>query len=83
MARYNKVNLVEDLLLQDIFATTSKKRVTELVDDILATIQERVVEGDEVTFAGFGKFEKYERENGSFKPKFTAYKDFKDAVTTV
>ena len=83
MARYNKVNLVEDLLLQDIFATTSKKRVTELVDDILAIIQERVVEGDEVTFAGFGKFEKYERENGSFKPKFTAYKDFKDAVTTV
>ena len=83
MARYNKVNLVEDLLLQDIFATTSKKRVTELVDDILAIIQEHVVAGDEVTFAGFGKFEKYERENGSFKPKFTAYKDFKDAVTTV
>lgn len=83
MARYNKVNLVEDLLLQDIFATTSKKRVTELVDDILAIIQERVAEGDEVTFAGFGKFIPHTGKNGKLRPRFMAYKDFKDAVTTV
>ena len=83
MARYNKVSLVEDLILQDVFADVSKKRVTELVDDILSLIQEHVVAGDEVTFAGFGKFEKYQRENGSFKPKFSAFKDFKDAVSAV
>ena len=83
MARYNKTNLVEDLLLHDLFAEASKKRVTDLVEDIFNLIQERVVAGDDVAFAGFGKFEKYQRENGSFKPKFTAFKDFKDAVSAV
>ena len=83
MARYNKTNLVEDLILQDIFAEVSKKRITELVDDIFDLIQARVVAGDDVAFAGFGKFEKYQRENGSFKPKFSAFKDFKDAVSAV
>ena len=80
MARYNKQSLVEELLLHDIFANTSKTKTTQFVDDLLDMIQERVVAGDEVTFAGFGKFEKYTRQNGSVKPKFTAFKDFKDAV---
>lgn len=80
MARYNKESLVEDLLLHDIFADVTKTKTRQFVDDLLDTIQERVVAGDEVTFAGFGKFEKFTRQNGTVKPKFTAFKDFKDAV---
>lgn len=81
MARYNKESLVEDLLLYDIFANVTKTKTREFVDDLLNVIQERVAAGDEVTFAGFGKFEKFTRQNGTVKPKFTAFKDFKDAVT--
>lgn len=80
MARYNKQSLVEDLLLHDIFADVTKTKTTQFVEDLLQMIQDHVAAGDEVTFAGFGKFEKFTRQNGSVKPKFTAFKDFKDAV---
>ena len=80
MARYNKQSLVDELLLHDIFADVSKAKTTQFVEDLLQMIQDHVVAGDEVTFGGFGKFEKYTRQNGTVKPKFTAFKDFKDAV---
>ena len=80
MARYNKQSLVEDLLLHDIFAEVTKTNTTQFVEDLLQIIQDKVAAGDEVTFAGFGKFEKFTRQNGTVKPKFTAFKDFKDAV---
>ena len=80
MARYNKESLVEDLQFYDIFAEVSKAKTRQFVEDLLQHIQTHVAAGDEVTFAGFGKFEKFTRQNGSIKPKFTAFKDFKDAV---
>lgn len=80
MARYNKLALVEDLSLQEVFTEASKKQVTELVEDIFQIIADKVVAGDEVVIPGFGKFEKYQRTNGVYKPKFTAYKQFKAVV---
>lgn len=78
--RYNKASLVEDLTLHELFADVPKYKVAQFVDDFIEMITSKVIAGDEVALAGFGKFEKYQRENGSFKPKFTAFKDFKDAV---
>lgn len=81
MARYNKQSLIDDLALHNVFEDTPKSKVADLVNYLFDTIEERVTANDEVTIAGFGKFEKYQRQNGTFKPKFTAFKDFKDAVT--
>ena len=78
--RYNKASLVEDLTLHELFADAPKYKIAQFVDDFIEMITSKVIAGDEVALAGFGKFEKYQRENGSFKPKFTAFKDFKDAV---
>lgn len=85
MARYTKADLVNDLLLQDVFATTSKRKVTEFVDDLLQSISDKVVAGDEVAFAKFGRFYKFAgtkegKPTGKFFPKFVAYGDFKTAV---
>ena len=85
MARYSKSDLVEDLLLHEIFATTSKRKITDLIDDILQIISDKVVAGDEVAFAKFGKFYKFEKTkdgepSGVIVPKFLAYGEFKDAV---
>ena len=78
--RYNKASLVEDLTLHELFADAPKYKVAQFVDDFIEMITSKVIAGDEVALAGFGKFEKYQRENGTHKPKFTAFKDFKDAV---
>lgn len=81
MARYNKELLIEDLSLHNVFAEVPKSQVTSVVNYLFDIIQERVVAGDDVAIAGFGKFEKYQKQDGTYKPKFTAFKDFKDAVT--
>ena len=78
--RINKPKLVEEILLHDAFAGATKSQVTAFVDDFFQFIADKVVAGNEVAIAGFGKFEKYERQNGTFKPKFTPFKDFKDKV---
>lgn len=80
MAKYTKVNIIEDLLLQEVFASTNKRQVTEFVDDFFQLITDKIASGDEVTIAKFGRFEKYVRENGTKKPKFTPYLSFKLAV---
>ena len=85
MARYTKESLVEDLQLYDIFAEVSKAKTRQFVEELLQTIQDRVVAGDEVTFAGFGKFYKFEKTKdgkptGTIVPKFAAFKDLKEAV---
>ena len=78
--RYTKPNLVDDLLVQDIFADTTKKAVTEFVEDFFLLIQQRVAEGYEVNIPGFGKFFTRTLASGKTVPKFTAFKDFKDAI---
>ena len=85
MARYTKESLVEDLQLYDIFAEVSKAKTRQFVEDLLQTIQDHIVAGDEVTFAGFGKFYKFEKTKndkptGIIVPKFAAFKDLKEAV---
>lgn len=78
--RINKPAIVEEILLQDVFENATKKQVTQFVDDFFDLIANHVIAGDEVNIAGFGKFEKYKRQDGSFKPKFSAFTAFKSQV---
>ncbi|MHB8098109.1 MAG: HU family DNA-binding protein [Sulfuricurvum sp.] len=80
MARINKAALVEEILLQDVFESATKKQVTQFVDDFFQTIANHVIAGDDVAITGFGKFEKYTKQDGTFKPKFSAFTEFKSAV---
>lgn len=87
MARYTKVDLVNDLLLHDAFADRSKKFVTEFVEDFFDSLALKVVAGDEVAIPGFGKFSKYQgttdgKLNGKFRPKFSAFTEFRNAVSS-
>lgn len=78
--KLNKAQIVEQLMLQDIFANASKKAVTEFVEDFFIMIQDNVSQGNEVTIPGFGKFEKFERQNGTKVPKFRPFSAFKAQV---
>lgn len=80
MARINKPALVEEIMLFDIFENASKTQITAFVEDFFELLANKVIEGNEVTIPGFGSFTKYKKQDGTFKPKFTAYKQFKDAV---
>lgn len=80
MARINKKSLAQELETYDVFAESPKYKIEQFVEDFFSIISAHVVNGDEVAIAGFGKFEKYQRQNGEFKPKFSAYGDFKAAV---
>ena len=86
MARLNKQSLVDNVSLHRAFENTPKYQVAEVVDYLFEIITEHVACGDDVTVAGFGKFQKAERTKdgkpvGSFRPKLVAYKAFKDAVS--
>ena len=80
MPRINKTALVEEVMLHDAFESTTKSQVTQFIEDFFDIIAKHVAEGDEVAISGFGKFEKYRKQDGSFKPKFTAFKELKDSV---
>lgn len=85
MAKYTKTELIDDLLLHEIFADVSKKATTEFVNDLLDSIANKVAAGDDVSLYGFGKFEKYAKTKdgkptGEFTPKFRPAKAFKDKV---
>jgi nucleoid DNA-binding protein len=80
MARINRKALAETLETYDVFADTTTYKIEQFVDDFFGIISAHVVNGDDVAIPGFGKFEKYKRQNGSFKPKFTAFTDFKLAL---
>lgn len=80
MARITKTDLVNELALQDIFADQPKYKIKEFVEDFFQSIADKVVEGNDVAVAGFGKFENFERSNGIKTPKFRPGKAFKDAV---
>ncbi len=77
---YNKPALVDELALYDVFAEASKKDITLFVESFFDFIIEKVSAGDTISVPGFGKFEKFEKQDGTFKAKFSAFKDFKDAV---
>lgn len=78
--RINKPAIVEAILLQDIFENATKKQVTQFVDDFFDMIANHVIAGNEVNIAGFGKFSKFQRQDGSFKPKFAPFTAFKQQV---
>ena len=76
----NKVALVEKLLLTDAFSTHTKKYTTEFVEDFFKMIADEVIAGNTISIPGFGKIATFVRQNGVKKPKFTAFKEFADAV---
>ena len=76
----NKDVLVGKLQLMDAFANSSKKATKEFVEDFFDLIANEVIAGNTVSIPGFGKFEPYTKQDGSLKPKFTAFTAFKDAV---
>ena len=80
MARINKKALAETLETYDVFAETPKYKIEQFIEDFFSIISSHVVNGDDVAISGFGKFEKYTKQDGSFKPKFTAFGEFKAAV---
>lgn len=91
MARLNKQSLVDNLSLHRAFEDTPKYQVAEVIDYLFEIITEHVASGDDVTVAGFGKFEKAPKvrkdasgkfvPSGVYKPRLTAFKAFKDAVS--
>lgn len=80
MATINKKELVSRLQLMDAFANATKTATTQFVEDFFNLIASEVVAGNDVSIPGFGKFEAYEKQDGSLKPKFTAFTAFKEAV---
>ena len=80
MATINKPALVEEISLYYVFANASKKDITRFVEAFFDLIAGKVVQGDEVSIPGFGKFSRFTKQDGTFKPKFTAFTSFKDSV---
>lgn len=56
MAKISKVELINEVALHDVFANTSKAKVTSVVNHILDTVTAHLVAGDEVNVSGFGIF---------------------------
>ena len=80
MATINKPALVEEISLYDVFENASKKDITLFVEAFFDLIAGKVVQGDEVSIPGFGKFSKFQKQDGTFKPKFAAFKEFRQNV---
>ena len=80
MARINKRALVEEIMLHDVFENATKTQITAFIEDFFNILADKVIEGNELAIPNFGKFERYKKLDGTFKPKFTPYKDFKEAV---
>ena len=78
--RINKQQLAEDIMLHNVFESVTKTQVLQFVEDFFTIIEDKVVAGDVVAIAGFGVFSKYQKTDGTFKPKFSSYKSFKEAV---
>lgn len=75
----NKVELINRIAEFDNFDT--KKQSKEFLEDFLAIIKDEVVAGNDVSIAGFGKFEAFKRENGEVVPKFRVFSQFKKEVS--
>lgn len=78
--RINKTLLAADLGLNEILANKTKKELEQLVEDFFELIATHIAESNEVSIPGFGKFERYEKQDGSHKAKFTPYKELKEKV---
>ena len=76
----NKDGLVDKLQLMDAFANSSKKVTKEFLEDFFDLIATEVIAGNTVSIPGFGKIAPFEKQDGSLKPKFTAFTAFKEAV---
>lgn len=74
----NKVEFINRIAESDAFDT--KKAAKVFVDDMLVMIMAEVVAGNDVSLAGFGKFEAYTKENGVVVPKFRPFENFVNQV---
>lgn len=80
MTEYTKSNLVEDLLLHDLFADAPKYKVKAFVEDLFSLISTKVSLGQTVSIPGFGKFKNFTRSNGAKTPKFRPSTRFRSSV---
>ena len=76
----NKQELAAKLQLMDAFSASTKKATVEFIEDFFELIKSEVVAGNAISIPGFGKIAPYEKQDGSLKPKFTAFTEFKEAV---
>ena len=67
-------------LLVSAGAVDTKVAGMALVDTFFSIMKDQVIAGNEVAIPGFGKLAKYQRENGKYKAKFSAFEDFTNAV---
>jgi len=51
--------------------------ITDVFFDVLKT---QILAGNDIAIPGFGKFSKFQRLNGTFKPKFTPFTEFRQAI---
>ena len=49
----------------------------ELADKFFEILRKEILAGNDVAIPGFGKFSTYVRQNGTKKPKFTPFTEFK------
>ena len=76
----NKDLLADKLQLMDAFANSTKKATKEFIEDFFTLIADEVIAGNTISIPGFGIIGPFEKQDGSLKPKFTAFTAFKDAV---
>lgn len=76
----NKKELAEKLQLMDAFSTATKKATIEFIEDFFNLIKTEVIAGNAISIPGFGKIAPFEKKDGTLKPKFTAFTEFKTAV---
>lgn len=74
----NKKQLISAIAATNHFET--KKEAGEFLDKFLTIITDSVASGTDVRIAGFGKFEKYTRVNGTKTPKFRPFAALKSKV---
>lgn len=78
----NKIEFVRKLREndEDTFGDMTLKEIEAIVDSITGLIIDSVENDIEINLAGFGKFYRFTRHNGSFTPKFKPFKNFRDIV---
>lgn len=78
LKRLNKEDFARLLVAEGL--TTTKTSAINIVDVVFSTLKREITAGNQFSLPGFGNFHKFEKQNGTFKPKFTAFGDFKTAV---
>jgi nucleoid DNA-binding protein len=78
MNTLNKKALAKLLVTNGDFPT--QVSALHAIETVLSTIGAEIIYGNKVSISGFGKFEPFTLVSGKVKPKFTGFKELKDAL---